>query len=143
MLAILKRAWVPLVVLAAVIGAGLAVINLRGAFGSDQIFSWSGADSEVIESINIKHVTYEVFGPGSAAGVVSYLNKDTQPEQATFTSLPWTHTMAMTDPAVVANLVAQGDSNSIGCRIIVNGEVLDEQLTNGHHAQVFCLVKAA
>lgn len=140
---ILKRAWVPVVVAAAVIGGALAVINLRGAFGSDEVFSWSGTGSEVIESINVKQVTYEVFGPGGAAGGVSYLNRDTQPEQADFTTLPWTYTMTTTNPAVIANLVAQGDSDSIGCRIIVNGDVKDEQVSHGRHAQAFCLVKAA
>lgn len=143
MLAILKRVWLPLVVVAAVVGGGLAVTNLRGAFGSDEILSWSGSGSAVIESINVKQVTYEVFGPSAAVGGVSYLNKDTQPEQARFTGLPWTHTMSTTNPAVIANLVAQGDGDSIGCRIVVNGDVLDEQLTHGHHAQAFCLVKAA
>lgn len=133
----------PLVVAAAVIGGGLAVVNLRRAFGSDEIFSRTGSDSEAIESINVKQVTYEVFGPGSATGGISYLNNATQPEQADFTGLPWTHTMTTTNPAVVANLVAQGDSDHIGCRIVVNGEVKDEQFADGHHAQVFCLVKAA
>lgn len=143
MLTILKRAWVPLVVVVAALGGTLAVVNLRGAFGSDAIFSWSGSGSEVIESINVKHVTYEVFGTSDAAGGISYLNKDSQPEQADFTSLPWTHTMTTTNPAVIANLVAQGSGDRIGCRIIVNGAVKDEQVTTGHHAQAFCLVKAA
>lgn len=139
----LKRAWVPVVVAAAVTGGGLAVANLRHAFGSDEIFSWTGAGSQVIESINVKQVTYQVFGPGHATGGVSYLNHDTQPEQANFAGLPWTHTITTTNPAVIANLVAQGDSDSIGCRIIVNGDVKDEQFIRGHHAQAFCLVKAA
>lgn len=133
----------PLVVATAVVGGALAVVNLRGAFGSDEIFSWSGSGSEVIESINIKRVIYEVFGPSDTAGGVSYLNADTKPEEANFASLPWAYTMTTTNPAVVANLVAQGNGDSIGCRIIVNGDVKEEQLANGHHAQAFCLVKAA
>lgn len=143
MFTILSRAWVPVVVLAAIILGGIAVVNLRGAFGSDEIFRWSGSGSEVIDPINVKQVTYEVFGPSGAVGGVSYLNQDTQPEQSNFTGLPWSLTMTTTNPAVVANLVAQGDGDTIGCRIIVNGDVLDEQLSTGHHAQAFCLVKAA
>lgn len=143
MRAIVKRAWVPVVVALAATAGTIAVVNLRGAFGSDEIFSWSGSGSAVIESINEKHVSYEVFGPSDAAGGVSYLSKQAQPEQASFTGLPWTHTMTTTSPAVIANLVAQGDSDQIGCRISVNGKVLDEQIATGHHAQVFCLVKAA
>jgi hypothetical protein len=71
------------------------------------------------------------------------LNKLAQPEQANFTSLPWTYTIVTTVPAVIANVVAQGNSDNIGCRITVNGEIEDEQTSAGHHAQTFCLVKAA
>lgn len=143
MLTFLKRAWVPLVVVMAVALGGLAVDRLRGVFGSDEVFRWSGSGSEVIESINTKRVTYEVFGPSGTAGSVSYLDKSAQPEEVNFTSLPWTYTITTTTPAVIANVVAQGDSDRIGCRITVNGEVKDEQSSSGHHAQTFCLVKAA
>lgn len=143
MLTFLKRVWVPIVVVVAAALGSVAVINLRGAFGSDEIFSWTGSGSDVIESINTKRVTYEVFGPGGAAGSVSYLNSDSQAEQADFSSLPWVYTMATTEPAVIANVVAQGNGDGIGCRITVNGDIKDEQYSNGHHAQVFCLVKAA
>ncbi|HEX7323550.1 MAG TPA: MmpS family transport accessory protein [Mycobacterium sp.] len=143
MLTILKRAWVPLVVAVAAGLGSVAVVNLRDAFGADEIFSWSGNGSEVIESINAKHVQYEVFGPGGAAGGISYLDADSQSQHASFAGLPWVYAMTTTKPAVVANVVAQGDGDGIGCRITVNGEVKDEQFANGHHAQVFCLVKAA
>lgn len=133
----------PVVVVVAATLGSIAVINLRGVFGSDAIFSWNGSGSEVIESINTKHVTYEVFGPRHAAGGVSYLNVDSQAEQAEFSSLPWTHEMTTTNPAVIANVLAQGDSDGIGCRITVNGDIKDEHFSDGHHAQVFCLVKAA
>jgi hypothetical protein len=39
--------------------------------------------------------------------------------------------------------VAQGDSSAIGCRITVNGEVKDENSSEGVNAQTFCLVKSA
>ncbi|MGH3634596.1 MmpS family transport accessory protein [Mycobacterium sp.] len=138
----LKRAWVPLVVVVAVVLGGLAVDRLRGVFGSDEIFRWTGSGSEVIESINTKQVLYEVFGPSDTAGSVSYLSKSAQPEEANFSSLPWTYTITTTTPAVVASVVAQGNSDSIGCRITVNGEIKDQRSSAGHHAQTFCLVKA-
>jgi hypothetical protein len=143
MLTFLKRAWVPLIVVMAVAVGGTAVVRLRGVFGSDEIFSQTGTSAEAIVSFNPKRVTYEVFGPRDTAGSVSYLNKNAQAEQANFTSLPWTYTLTTTIPAVIANVVAQGNSDSIGCRITVNGEVKDEQSSAGHHAQTFCLVKAA
>ncbi|OBF79819.1 hypothetical protein A5791_10035 [Mycobacterium sp. 852002-51163_SCH5372311] len=142
MITFLKRAWVPLVVVVAFAIGAIAVDRLRGVFGSDEIFSSTGS-AETIRPFNPKRVTYEVFGPTGTAGSVSYLNKNAEPEQANFTSLPWTYTLTTTIPAVIANVVAQGNSDSIGCRITVNGDVRDEQSSNGHHAQTFCLVKAA
>ncbi|BBZ15257.1 MmpS family transport accessory protein [Mycobacterium branderi] len=142
MFSILKRVWVPLVVIAAITGGGLAVDRLRGVFGSDEIFSTSPS-AQTLVSLHEKRVTYQVFGPRDTAGRVSYLNEDAQPEKADFTSLPWTFTVTTTTPAVIADVVAQGDSDTIGCRIMVNGELKDEQTSTGHHAQTFCLVKAA
>ena len=47
-----------------------------------------------------------------------------------------------TEPAVVGNVVAQGDGDTIGCRIIVNGEVKDERTVNTPAAYTFCLDKS-
>lgn len=143
MLTFLKRAWIPLVVAVAVVLGGVAVEKLRGAFGSDAIFTATGSSAEPLEPSHIKRVTYEVYGPGGTTGSVSYLDKNAQSTQANFTSLPWTYTITTTVPAVIANVVAQGDSDTIGCRITVNGELKDEQSATGRHAQTSCLVKAA
>ena len=40
-------------------------------------------------------------------------------------------------------IVAQGDGDSISCRITVDDEVKDENSTDGVNAQTFCLVKSA
>ncbi|BBY14405.1 MmpS family transport accessory protein [Mycobacterium marseillense] len=142
MLIFLKRAWVPLVVVAAVALGGMGVERLRGLFGSDEIFS-QPRSAPMIVPFHVKRVTYEVFGPSDTAGSVSYLGMNAEAEQAKFASLPWSYTVTTTVPAVIANLVAQGNSDTIGCRITVNGEVKDQQSASGHHAQAFCLVKAA
>jgi Mycobacterium membrane protein len=139
---VLKRAWVPLVVVAAVVLGGVAVDRLRGIFGSDAIFTATGSSAEPLEPSHIKQVTYEVYGPSGTTGSVSYLNKNAQPEQVDFTSLPWTFTITTTVPAVIASVVAQGNSDDIGCRITVNGELKDERSSAGRHAQTSCLVKA-
>jgi MmpS family membrane protein len=143
MLTFVKRAWVPLVVVVAVVLGGVAVSRLRGVFGSDAIFSATGSSAEPLEPSHLKRVTYEVYGPSDTTGSVSYLDTKAQPEQANFTSLPWTFTVTTTVPAVIASVVAQGNSDNIGCRITVNGEVKDERSSAGHHAQSSCLVKAA
>ncbi|EFG76846.1 MULTISPECIES: MmpS family transport accessory protein [Mycobacterium] len=138
----LKRAWVPLVVVAAVALGGIAIDRLRGVFGSDPIFTATGSSAEPLVASHIKRVTYEVYGPSGTTGSVSYLNKNAQPEQADFSTLPWTFTITTTVPAVIASVVAQGDSDDIGCRISVNGEVKDERSSAGRNAQTSCLVKA-
>lgn len=143
MLTFLKRAWIPLVVAVAVALGGVAVDKLRGAFGSEAIFSATGSSAKPLEPSHVKRVTYEVYGPGNTTGSVSYLGNNAEPQQADFGSLPWTYTITTTVPAVLANVVAQGDSDSLGCRITVNGEVKDEQTSAGYHAQTSCLVKAA
>jgi Mycobacterium membrane protein len=143
MFASFKRVWVPVVVVAAVVAATLAVHRLRGVFGSDEIFSPVAGAAEAIAPLEPKRVTYEVFGPGNTQGSVSYLNGNAAPEEAKFTGLPWTYTITTAIPSVIANVVAQGDSDVISCRITVNGAVKDEQFARGHDAQTFCLVKAA
>ncbi|CAJ1502891.1 MmpS family transport accessory protein [[Mycobacterium] holstebronense] len=90
-----------------------------------------------------KDVIYEVFGPEGTAGQVNYLDENSQPQRADFTTLPWSFTISTKLTSIFANVVAQGDSSSIGCRITVNGEVRDEQTVDTHNAQVFCLVKSA
>jgi MmpS family membrane protein len=139
----LRKAWVPLVVVVAVALGGTAVSRLRGVFGSDEIFTATGSSAQPLEPSHIKRVTYEVYGPGGTTGSVSFLDNNAQSKQADFTSLPWTYTITTTVPAVIANVVAQGDSDNIGCRITVNGEVRDERYSAGRHAQTSCLVKAA
>jgi hypothetical protein len=143
MLATLKRAWVPIVVVLVVALGSIGVFKLRGVFGSDPIFSATASQAQQLPQINVKHVTYEVFGPTGTAGRVSYIDKDSRPAQTNFSSLPWRYTIATTMSSVIANVVAQGDSDNLGCRITVNGEVKDEHHASEHHAQVSCLVKAA
>lgn len=143
MLTFLKKAWVPLVVVVAVALGGDAVMRLRGVFGSDEIFTATGAAAEPLEASHVKRVTYEVYGPLDTAGSVNYLDKNAQPAQASFAGLPWTFTVATTTPATLASVVAQGNRDNIGCRITVDGEIKDERSSAGRHAQTSCLVKAA
>ncbi|MCV7003320.1 transport acessory protein MmpS [Mycolicibacterium alvei] len=141
-LVVLKRIWVLLLVLAAALLGAVGVMQLRGMFGSDEIFAEPGK-TEAIVSVNVKKVTYELFGPAEAVGKISYLDENGKSLDARFTSLPWTQTLTTTIPSIVAQVVAQGDADTIGCRITVNGVIKDEQTTKGHDAQTFCLVKAA
>jgi hypothetical protein len=140
---VLRRAWVPLLVVAAVVLGGVAVVRLRGIFGSEAIFSATDSGAKPLAESTVKRVTYEVYGPADTNGSLSYLDENAKPERTNFTRLPWTLTIVTTIPAVMANVVAQGDSDTIGCRITVNGQLKAEKSSSGHHAQTFCLVKAA
>lgn len=140
---ILAKIWVPTVAAVAVAIGAVAVTQLRGAFGSEPIFTANGHSAEPLEPTHIKHVIYEVFGPSGSAGSVNYLDQNAQPVQASFSTLPWTVAISTTAPATIASLVAQGDSSRIGCRITVDGEVRQERSSTNQQAQTSCLVKNA
>ena len=65
-----------------------------------------------------------------------------QPQQVDNAPLPWSLHDHDHSPAVIANLVAQGNGDSLGCRIIVNGVVKDERTVNEVNAYTFCLDKS-
>jgi len=136
-----KRFWVVLIVVVAVMVATVVVSRLRGFFGSDLPAGGTGADA--IVAFNRKTVTYEVVGPRGASGSVSYLDVDGRTREATFAELPWSVSVSTTDPGVFANLVAQADVSTLGCRILVNGTVTAEHHATGRDAQAFCLDKSA
>ncbi len=140
---LLKRFWIPLVVLAALLVAAGVVGRLRTFFDSDQPYIGASLPADVIEPVNTKRVTYEIVGPPNATGRVSYLDVDGKTIEAGFSSLPWSVTVTTTDPGVLANVVAQGDSPALGCRILVDGRVKAEDFAEGRDAQAFCLDKAA
>lgn len=140
---VLTKVWVPLVVAVAVVLGGVAVNKMRHEFGSEAIFSASGRSAEPLDSVHVKRVTYDIYGPRETAGSVNYLDMNAQSHSVDFAELPWSFTVSTTAPAVLASVVAQGDGDTIGCRISVNGEVKDDQSSEGHHAQTSCVVKAA
>lgn len=137
---LVKRWWIPLVIVVVFAFAVFAVYRLHGMAGSGKASTDLADESKPVIP---KDVIYEVFGPPGTVGEVNYLDENSQPHRANFSSLPWSFTISTKLTSVFANVVAQGDSDTIGCRITVNGDVRDEQMVNTHNAQVFCLVKSA
>ncbi|HOB50692.1 MAG TPA: MmpS family transport accessory protein, partial [Mycobacterium sp.] len=133
----LKRSWVVLVVIVALIVAAAVVSRLRTFFDSDKPYIGAALPADPIEPTNIKRVTYEIVGPPYATGRVSYLDVNGKTMEARFTSLPWSVTVSTTDPGVLANVVAQGDTAALGCRILVNGKLTVEEFAEGRDAQAF------
>jgi Mycobacterium membrane protein len=138
-----RRWWMVLVVAMVVAVAGFCVYRLHGIFGSHNNTSAGGGISDQTEPFNPKHITLEVFGDPGAVATINYVDINVQPRQVLNAALPWSLTMVTTQPGAFSNLVAQGDSDSLGCRITVDGEVKDERIVNEVNAYTFCLVKSA
>lgn len=140
---LLRRVWIPLVVTVVIGCGGFTVSRLHGVFGTQTRPSYADGQVDVTTSFNPKQVTYEVFGPEDTVADIGYFDVNAVPQQVDGAHLPWLLTIATNSPAVVGNIVAQGDSDSIGCRIVVDGEVKAERVSNGVNAFTHCLVKDA
>jgi hypothetical protein len=123
--------------------SGFTIYRMHGVFGSQQSAGGSGVGADRIVAFNPKRVLYEVYGPSGTVGSISYLDENADPQRADFTTLPWSAQVSTTLPSMFANLVAQGNSGSIGCRITVNGQLREDRSSTGYDSQAFCLVKAA
>lgn len=143
MFGLLKRFWVVAIVVIALVAAVGVVSRLRTFFDSDKPYTTAEMPADAIKPINTKRVTYEIVGPSGASGRVSYLDVNGKTREAAFSDLPWSVTVSTTDPGVLANVVAQGDTDALGCRILVDDKLVAENFASGHNAQAFCLDKAA
>jgi len=139
---LLGRAWVPLVMVVVVALGAFAVDRLHGIFGSD-MYKPDPGNADGIVQFNPKHVLYQIYGPAGTVADINYLDADAQPQHADAVTLPWSFELVTTLTAVVANVVAQGNSDTIGCRITVNGDVREEHSVDGYNSQTSCLVKSA
>jgi hypothetical protein len=138
---ILKRYWIPLVVAVALAVGGFGVDRLHDIF---PITSSSKLDPRgMTPPYAPKSATYEIIGPPETVGVVNWMDEKAQPRRADFTTLPWSLTITARLPGIFAYVVAQGDSEYIGCRITVDGRLVDQQSANGRNAQISCLDKSA
>jgi Mycobacterium membrane protein len=139
-----SRFWLPLVVLVAVAIGGFVVYRMHGIFGSNNEITREGSGiAQDPKPFNPKRVTYEVFGPVGATATINYLDLSANPQHLKQVPLPWTLTLTTTAPAATPILLAQGNAETIGCRITIDGKVKDEKSTQGVDAFTFCQVKSA
>lgn len=122
---------------------GFTVSRLHGVFGSEKRPSYADTNIDGSKPFNPKHLTYEIFGPPGTVADISYFDVDAEPQQVDGAHLPWSLKITTNLPTVMGNIVAQGDSDTIGCRIIVDGEVKAERISNEVNAYTFCVLKAA
>ncbi len=139
---VLAGHWMLLVTVVVVAVAGFTVHRLH-ALSERHTAAAAPAPPEDIRPFNPKHVVLEVFGAPGAVATINYLDADATVAQVRDAPLPWSHLITSTAPAVLANLVAQGDGDVIGCRITVNGVVKDERTVSKVSAYTYCLDKAA
>lgn len=139
----LSRTWIPLVILAVVVAGGFVVYRVHGYFGSEKRPSYADSNLESPKPFNPKQISYEVFGPPGTVADISYFDVNSDPKRVDGAPLPWSLNITTTKAAMMGDLVAQGNSDSIGCRIVVDGVVKAEKISNEVHAFTFCLVKSA
>jgi hypothetical protein len=131
-----------LVALVVVAVAGFTVYRLNGIFASQDVTSTPSGNVNDAAPFNPKHVVLEVFGPPGTVATITYLDVNTQPQRADAVTLPWAYDTTTTQPAVFVNVQAQGNSDSIGCRIKIDDVVKDERTVNTLNAYAFCLDKS-
>jgi hypothetical protein len=132
----------PLVAVVVVVVAGFAVYRLHGIFGSHDVTSTPSGGANEIVPFNPKHVVLEVFGPPGTVATITYLDVNAQPQRADAVRLPWAYDTTTTQPAVLVDVQAQGNSDSIGCRIKIDDAVKDEKTVNTLNAYTSCLDKS-
>jgi hypothetical protein len=140
--ALVARWWMVLVAIVVLGVTGFAIYRLHGIFGSHNNTSANSGLANQIVPFNPKVVVLDVFGAPGAVATINYLDVNAQPQQVKNAPLPWSFTITSTEPAVLANVVAQGNGDTLGCRITINGVVKDERTVNKVDAYTFCLDKS-
>ena len=139
---LLGRRWMLLVAVVVVAVAGFAVYRLNGIFGSHDVTSTPSGGANEIVPFNPKHVVMEVFGAPGTTATITYLDVNAQPQRVDDATLPWAYDTTTTQPAVFVNVQAQGDGDSIGCRIKIDDAVKDERTASTLNAFIYCLDKS-
>lgn len=138
-----KRRWTSIVTVIVVAIVAFCVYRLHGIFGSNNAVTRPSADTLENTGYNPKRVLFEVFGSPGSYATINYLDENAQPQRVDDVVLPWSTTLTTDDPTLFADLRAQGDGTTIGCRITVNEIVKDERSTDNVNGYIACLDKSA
>jgi hypothetical protein len=140
----LKRLRIALVELVVVVVGGFTVWRIRGIFGSEKRPSYADTKIDGTKPFKPKELTYEVFGPPVTVADIGYFDINADPQRVDGAHFPWslkirTTLPTMVLPTVMGNIVAQSDSDTIGCRILVDRAGFSHEV----NALTFCRLKAA
>jgi hypothetical protein len=141
---IVKRLWMPLLLVVVIALGAYAVVRIRDTFGVTAVVSgeWNADNTK---PFNPKHITYEITGAAPGGSVdVDYLDENGQPHLVDAAPLPWSFTVVTTLPSMSANVVAQGGIavDAMRCRVIVDGQVRDDRRSDEYQPFIYCLVKS-
>jgi len=139
---VMRNAWLPLLIVAVVLVGGFTVARVKSFFGAENAGSVASARMDDSKPFKPKVVKYEIFGSATHANV-NYLDLSADPKRVDDAPLPWTLVLSTTAPSVFPNISAQSDGDYLGCRITIDDEVKDQNISSGVHALTFCLVKSA
>lgn len=117
--------------------------RLHGIFGSEKRPTYADSQINDPKPFDPKHLTYEIFGPPGTVAKIGYFDANADPKRVEGASLPWSLTFAMTEATAVGSVVAQGNADAIGCRIVVDGVVKAEKITHETNAFTFCSLKSS
>jgi len=138
---LLRRFWIPILLVVVVSLGAYAVVRIRDFGGRVPI---TAEGSGITSNFNPKHITYDITGAGGTANI-NYLDENGQPHLIENASLPWSFTIVTTLPSMSANIMAQGDRDLSGlkCRVTVDGQVRDDRASSDTiKSFIYCLVKS-
>lgn len=120
---------------------GIILFIILGIAGCSALFV--GAANEVDkESKEVVEVTYRVEGSGSTASI-TFTDKGTNMGQETQASIPWEKKVSIDGLGKYASVTATADydaaaTDTISCKILVDGQVKFEQTAKGPLATASC-----
>lgn len=139
--AILARAWLPLVVVVALSVGALCMYKVHQSTAPGPVLAVNPPQAP--EEFTPKRLTYELFGDVGSGGMLDYIDIDGHPHKVDLTELPWSHTETTTLTVVSGSISVQVHGGHVGCRMLVNDVVRDEQSATRDDADVTCRVKSA
>lgn len=117
--------------------------RLHGIFGAEKHASYADTRADQAKTFNPTHLRYEVFGAPGTLADISYFDANGDPQHLNGVSLPWSLEFPIGAATAVGNVIAQGNTDILGCRILVDNVVKSEKTSHEVSAFAFCLLKAA
>lgn len=139
--AVLAKGWLPVVTVMALGAGSLCVWKVHELSEPGPVPAVLAAQAP--EQFTPKRLTYELFGSIGDGGILSYVDINGHPHTVDLTELPWSHTETTTLTVVSGSISAQVDGGHVGCRMLVNDVVRDEQSSTHADADITCRVKSA